>query len=309
MAKIEEGATAQAPTKKVRRGISNETKATSQLRFHEKDAANNGLFVGQLKEALVDFRTISADSKGLTSFAGLSIPRFVLHFTSNHTNEVEQRHVYQTILPVESNIATIPNGTEAWRVDNVFRWIKHILDVFYLKGRQLSEAEESALELNFCDFDEQGEYVPTEPEVVLAGYKTLFENAVAMLNGTWADAEHEATGKPCYKDANGKGLHIWMKLIRAKKNKGEWKNVGTNGELAFDSFIGEGAIELQKTNMPPSVLRIDSAKESITPKVVNKQPTIGVPGAPMAGGITVPTGANFNPNAGAYADAGEDMPF
>ena len=42
------GATAEVPTRKNRRGVSNETKAVSQLKFHEKDAAQNGLFIGHL---------------------------------------------------------------------------------------------------------------------------------------------------------------------------------------------------------------------------------------------------------------------
>ena len=45
------GATAEAPVKKVRRGVSNETQATSKLRFHEKDAAPNRLFMAQIGRA------------------------------------------------------------------------------------------------------------------------------------------------------------------------------------------------------------------------------------------------------------------
>ena len=44
------GVTAETPAKKVRRGVSNQTKAVAQLRFHEKDAATNGLFIGHLEE-------------------------------------------------------------------------------------------------------------------------------------------------------------------------------------------------------------------------------------------------------------------
>ena len=45
---------AQTATKKVRRGVSNKTQAVAQLKFHEKDAAQNGLFVGHLEEVRVD---------------------------------------------------------------------------------------------------------------------------------------------------------------------------------------------------------------------------------------------------------------
>lgn len=304
------GATAEAPTKKNRRGISNKTQAVSQLRFHEKDAASNGLFIGHLEEVRVDW-SVNADGK---SFTGLKVPRLTFHFASNHANVNEQRHVYQTLFPVESNVETIPGGKEEWKVNNVFNWIKHVLDVFYLKGRQLTEAEEDALGLSFIDYDEEtGEFIALDPEEVLGGYATLFNNASAMLNGQFNLAEGE-TPKPCYKDANGKPFNIWMKLLRHRKRKNDWINVGQNGELAFDTFIGAGAIEIQKPNTPPAILRLDLSKESITPKETKKQPTIGgqaMPGAAFAGGVFAGTpseGIGAGQQA-AFDAAADNMPF
>lgn len=299
------GATAEAP-KKIRRGVTNQTQAVTQLRFHEKDAAPNGLFVGHLEEVRVDW-SINADGK---MFTGMKTPRLTLHFTSNHANVNERRHVYHTLFPVESNINTIPNGLEEWKVNNVLNWIKHVLDVFYLKGRQLTEAEEDALSLTFVDYDDNGEYVAVDPQEVLDGYATLFNNVVAMLNGTFNLPEGE-TPKPFYKDGNGKPITVWMKLLRHRKRKAQWINVGQNGELGFDQFIGAGAIEIQKPNTPPAILRIDLAKESITPKEVKKAPTIGAPamGGVMAEGMpSVGMGAANNT---AFTDAlGDDvMPF
>ena len=301
----------EAPKAKLRRGVSNQTRATSQLKFHERDANPNGLFVGQLKEVSIDWRTIGADSKGLASFAGLSIPRLVFHFTSNHPNEAEQRNVYHNLLPVESNIDTIPGGEAEWQVNQVRAWIKHMLDIFYLKGRELTPIEEDALTLPFVDFDEQGEYVAVDPEEVIAGYAAVFKTASDMLNGRYSDAEREATGKPYYRDANGGPIKVWMKLLRCKRVKDGWRNV-TNGDLSFDPFIGEGVIELQKTNMPPAILKIDVSKESITPKEVNKQPTIGTPGTPIGGIVpsmmpNIPMGDNGTNSA--YAKANSEMPF
>ena len=43
-----EAAPAEAAPKKLKRGVSNQTQAVNQLKFHEKDAAQNGLFVGHL---------------------------------------------------------------------------------------------------------------------------------------------------------------------------------------------------------------------------------------------------------------------
>lgn len=301
-------ASAQTAVKKSRRGVNNQTKAVAQLRFHEKDAANNMLFIGHLAEVRVDW-SVNAEGK---QFTGMSVPRLTFHFASNHKTTTEQRHVYQTLNPVESNVATIPGGTEEWKVNNVFNWIKHVLDVYYLKGRELTEAEENALSLPFEDFDENNEYVSVETEDVVAGYRFIFENAAAMLNGTFNLADGEVA-KPVYKTADGKAIPTWLKLLRHKKVKGEWKNVVQNGELGFDGFIGNGAIELVKKDCPPTVLRVDLAKESITPKETNKAPSIGTPGmaAPMMGGVMAGSemSMGLGGNSSAFMDASEDMPF
>ena len=300
-------ANAQTVAKKVRRGVSNKTQAVAQLKFHEKDAAQNGLFVGHLEEVRVDWSN-NADAK---SFTGMSIPRLTFHFASNHANASEKRHVYQTLFPVESNVNTIPGGNEDWRVNNVFNWIKHILDVFYLKGREMTEAEEDALSLTFEDFDENGEYVSVEVEDVIAGYRAIFENAAAMLNGSFELADGEIA-KPVYKTSDGKYIPCWLKLLRHKKRKGDWINVGANGDLAFDGFIGNGVVELLKKDCPPTVLRLDLAKESITPKETKKTPTIGAPGmgAPAMGGVMAGAPSMSMPvDNGAFQAAGEEMPF
>ena len=300
-------ANAQTVAKKVRRGVSNKTQAVAQLKFHEKDAAQNGLFVGHLEEVRVDWSN-NADAK---SFTGMSIPRLTFHFASNHANASEKRHVYQTLFPVESNVNTIPGGSEDWRVNNVFNWIKHILDVFYLKGREMTETEEDALSLTFEDFDENGEYVSVEVEDVIAGYRTIFENAAAMLNGSFELADGE-TAKPVYKTSDGKFIPCWLKLIRHKKRKGDWINVGANGDLAFDGFIGNGVVELLKKDCPPTVLRLDLAKESITPKETKKTPTIGAPGmgAPAMGGVMAGAPSMGMPvDNGSFQAAGEEMSF
>lgn len=298
------GATADAPVKKLRRGVSNQTQAVSQLKFHEKDAAQNYLFVGHLHEVRVDW-SVNADGK---AFTGMKVPRLTLHFASNHANVNEQRHVYQTLFPVESNVDTIPGGKDDWKVNNVLKWMKHVLDVFYLKGRQLTEAEEDALSIPFVDYNEAGEYIPVDPEEIIAGYAAIFNNFAAIMNGRFNLAEGE-TAKPCFKDANGNFIKLWMKLLRHRKRKNEWINVGQNGDLAFDQFIGSGAIEIQKPNTPPSILRIDLAKESITPKEVKKAPTIGGIGNPMTMGAVTADYSQSMPQNGAFNAAGEEMPF
>lgn len=294
-----------ATPKKTRRGVSNKTQAVAQLKFHEKDAAQNGLFVGHLEEVRVDWST-SEDNK---DFPGISLPRLTFHFASNHVNVSEKRHVYQTLFPVPSNVNTIPGGTEEWKVNNVFNWIKHILDVFYLKGRELTIVEEEALSLPFDDTDDNGDYVVLDPEDVVAGYRVIFENATAMLNGSFGK-EGDEVSKATYKTADGKFIPCWLKLLRHKKRKNDWVNVTTNGDLGFDSFIGNGVVELMKKDSPASVLRLDLAKESITPKETKKQPTIGAPmigGGVMAGTETIMGGYGAGVDSAIAAD--NDMPF
>lgn len=302
---------AQTTTKKVRRGVSNKTQAVTQLKFHEKDAAQNGLFVGHLEEVRVDWSN-SEDSK---DFPSMAVPRLTIHFASNHTNASERRHVYQTLFPIPSNVNTIPGGSEEWKVNNVFNWIKHILDVFYLKGRELTEAEEEALSLPFDDTDDNGEYVVVDTEDVLAGYRAIFEATASMLNGEFNLADGD-TPKACFKTADGKFVPCWIKLLRHKKRKNDWINVTQNGDLGFDTFIGNGVVELLKKDMPPTVLRIDHARESITPKEVKKIPTIGSPNMsiPGMGGVVAnnPMGdvsGMYNPSFDASSAANGDMPF
>lgn len=302
--------------KRVRRGVSNTTRAVSHLKFHEKDAAANGLFVGQLSDVRVE-SSVNADGK---TFTGLEVPHLTFEFTSCHANADEKRYVYQTLFPVESNVDTIPEGKDDWKVNRIFAWIKHILDVFYLKGRELTPDEEDSLSLDFMDYEENNgviEYVSVEPETVLAAYKKLFEAAAAMMNGSYADKDKEATGKACYKDANGKSLPVWMKLLRyAKDKKGDWAAV-SRGDLAFPRFVGEGCLELMKAKEFPKVIRIDVIKESISPKEVKKTPTIGaqvmpaMPGAMPMGGVVGASDINMGaaPTNGAYEEADADMPF
>lgn len=298
---------AQNAAKRIRRGVSNQTKAVSQLRFHEKDASTqNALFIGHLEDVRVDWAT-NAEGK---QFTGESVPRVTLHFASNHTSATEQRHVYYTINCVESNVNTIPNGDEEWKVNNVFNWIKHILDVYYLKGREMTEEEEAALSLPFFDYDEEGNYVVVDVKDVLNGYAHVFNNFVSMMNGQFNLADGE-TAKPCYKTADGKFIPAWLKLLRYKKVKGDWKAVAQNGELGFDNFLGNGVVELIRKDMPPAILRVDLAKESITPKETKKAPTLGGIGAPGVGGVLAGSApVDLGMAAGsAFADAAADMPF
>lgn len=308
-----------APKKRRVRGINNETRAVVRKKFDEKRDANktNGLFIGHLENVEVNWATLKDDAN-IPQFAGMAVPYLTFTFCSNEANENDRKYTTVRFGAVESNTETIPGGKAEWKVNVIFQFMKHVYEVFVLKGRAMTEAEEDALTLPFEDFEDNGEggyqFVPLEPDVILNGYKTLFENYVKLLNNE---------GKPYYKSANGTILPIWMKLLRFIRAKNEWKSVLSGnqaGELAFPTFIGEGVIELFDANKQPSI-KLDIHKESIIYKeeaMKAKTPNVG---APVAGGVaaTMPNpafgGAPANPAFGGFPDSPipdanpNDLPF
>lgn len=305
--------------KKRRRGITNDTRATSRLKFDERRDANrnNFLFLGHLDNIELTWVTLGAEIQGMQSFAGCAIPVLVLTFASNDENESVRRYVTHRMMPAESNALTIPGGAEAWKVDSVLGWMKHVMDVFVLKGRPMTETEEDALTLSFEDSDEDGNYVPVEAEEVINGWKTIFENFLKIMNND---------GKPVYKTANGAIIPIWMKLLRFTKVRGTWAPVvrgkSTMGDLGFTNFVGEGCIELYKNQVAP-MLKVDGSKESIVYKEVAKPAAPAIPNAPMMGGVmagapampgmpTADANANNFGAVGGFPGTGnpaDDLPF
>ena len=299
-------------TKKVmRRGLGN-ARGTDRLKFsHELANPKTGLFTAHLDSVLVSMVKIGDDTTGMPSFNGLEIPKIVFTFASNEP-EVNRRHyIPLTLMAVESNVNTIPGGKEEWKINIVLNWLKHILDVFVLKGRDLTEEEESALQLPFIDFDENGDYVPVEPEVVIDGWKTLFENFENILVRGNEEGAY-------YKTKDDKNIPIWIKIIRYYKSRNGWQPV-TNGDLTFPNYVGQGCIELFKPNVLPSI-KVDTVKECILPMNIEKKkakepnmggmsnamPNIGggIPIDPMSAGM-----GGMNDVMNIAADAGSDMPF
>lgn len=292
-----------------RRGLGS-ARGTTRLKFTHELAKQNGLFIAHVDSVVVSTIQIGEEKTGMPSFNGLEIPKLTITFASNE-EEAAKRH-YQTLsfTAVESNAQTIPGGKDEWKVNTVFDWLKHILNVFVLKGRDLTEEEAAALSLSYEDFDENGDYVSIEPEDVIASWKTLFENFENIMN-------RGRDGQPVYKTKDGKPITVWIKLLRyIKTNKKGWQAIN-NGDLSFPSFVGEGCIEVFKQNTPVSI-RVDKVKESIIPMNIEKpktpnMPNIGGMGAPAMGGIPVMDnmgGMVDNSNLGNIAaDAAEDVPF
>ena len=297
----------QSETKKVlRRGVAS-ARGTARLKFSHELANRNGLFTGHLDSVTTSMIAIGEDKTGMPSFNGLEIPKIVFTFASNEPEANKRHYVTLQFTAVESNVETIPGGKEDWKVNSVFDWFKHILNVYVLNGRELNEEEAAALELSYTDFDENGEYVPVDANDVIAGWKTVFENFANILN-------EGNNGASYIKDKNGKDIPLWMKLIRYTKSKKEWKAVN-NGELAFPAFVGEGCIEKFVPNVLPSI-RLNAIKEAIHPMNIEKPktPNLGIAGgagsAPAMGGVSFDANAlNAEAFGAIAAEAAQDMPF
>lgn len=285
-----------------RRGLGS-ARGTARLKFGNDQAKPNGLFLGHLEEVKYSTITIGEDKTGMPSFNGFEIPKLTLTFASNEEDPNKRHYVSKTFTAVESNVNTIPGGKEEWKVNSVFDWLKHVLNVYYLKGRELTDEKAAALSLTFEDFDEQGEYVSVDTEIVINAWKVLFENFENIMN-------RGKDGKPVYHDKNNKFIPVWLKLLRYVKSRKSWTPIN-NGDLSLPQFVGEGCIEIYQQNAIPSI-KIDLVKETILIMNVEKPKTPNMPAvggmAPMMGGVAIdqtmnPMGTDIS------SQTLEDMPF
>lgn len=285
-----------------RRGLGS-ARGTARLKFGNDQAKPNGLFLGHLEEVKYSTITIGEDKTGMPSFNGFEIPKLTLIFASNEEDPNKRHYVSKTFTAVESNVNTIPGGKEEWKVNSVFDWLKHVLNVYYLKGRELTDEEATALSLTFEDFDEQGEYVSVDTEIVINAWKVLFENFENIMN-------RGKDGKPVYYDKNNKFIPVWLKLLRYVKSRKSWTPIN-NGDLSLPQFVGEGCIEIYQQNAIPSI-KIDLVKETILIMNVEKPKTPNMPAvggmASMMGGVAIdqtmnPMGTDIS------SQTIDDMPF
>lgn len=285
-----------------RRGLGS-ARGTARLKFGNDQAKPNGLFLGHLEEVKYSTITIGEDKTGMPSFNGFEIPKLTLTFASNEEDPNKRHYVSKTFTAVESNVNTIPGGKEEWKVNSVFDWLKHVLNVYYLKGRELTDEEATALSLTFEDFDEQGEYVSVDTEIVINAWKVLFENFENIMN-------RGKDGKPVYHDKNNKFIPVWLKLLRYVKSRKSWTPIN-NGDLSLPQFVGEGCIEIYQQNTIPSI-KIDLVKETILIMNVEKPKTPNMPAvggmAPMMGGVAIDQ--TMNPmSTDISSQTIDDMPF
>lgn len=287
------------PTTKVaRRGIAT-ARGTQRLKFNHTDVKPNGLFQAHLESVDVSVIKVGEESQGLPSFNGMELPRLRFLFASNEAEEAKRKYVTLSFTPAESNVETIPGGKSEWKITNILDWVQHLYKVYILKGREFTDEEVDALSLDYVDFDEHGQYVPVDPEVVVAAWTKLFNNVAEAFNAG-------KDGKPHYKTATNNFIPVWIKLIRYNKTKNGWTAIA-NGELAFPTFVGEGCVEIQKPNEMPSI-RFNAIRECFTPKDIDTKkkpqtPNMGMPTMPMSGGV------NFDSGVGAgIPDFGGEVP-
>lgn len=278
-------------------------RGTARLKFGNDQAKPNGLFLGHLEEVKYSTITIGEDKTGMPSFNGFEIPKLTLTFASNEEDPNKRHYVSKTFTAVESNVNTIPGGKEEWKVNSVFDWLKHVLNVYYLKGRELTDEETTALSLTFEDFDEQGEYVSVDTEIVINAWKVLFENFENIMN-------RGKDGKPVYHDKNNKFIPVWLKLLRYVKSRKSWTPIN-NGDLSLPQFVGEGCIEIYQQNAIPSI-KIDLVKETILIINVEKPKTPNMPAVggmvPMMGGVAIDQTMNLM-GTDISGQTIDDMPF
>ena len=294
---------AETNTKVVRRGIAT-ARGTQRLKFTHTDAKPNSLFLAHLDSVDVSTIKIGEESTGLPSFNGMEIPRLRFVFTSNEPEEAKRRYVTLSFTPAESNAETIPGGKGEWKVNTIFDWIKHLYNVYVLKGRELTEEEAAAFELPFVDFDEDGQYVPVDVETVVAGWTQLFNNIENAFN-------RGKDGKPCYKTADNKIIPVWIKLLRYIRTKKSGWSAIQNGDLVFPAFVGEGCVEIYRPNEMPAI-KVNQINECIIPKDIDtkkKAQTPNMPAMPGMGGA-VNLGSEMAGGFGDFAASGlaEDMP-
>ena len=299
---INEVATVQSvKPKRPRRGLTNEVVATSRLKFKPSDAdPSTGLFLAHLESVDVRMSNPKEDNTSRPSFNGLAVPYIVFTFASNEADASRRKYVSLNFSAVESNANTIPGGSEDWKVDQVFRYLKHILEVYVLKGNPMPAEMEGALTLPFEDFDEEGYYIQVEPEKILDGWRIVLENYANILN-TYNN------GKPAFVNpTNGNFVPVWIKLLASVKGKQGWKNL-QRGELTFPIFTGEGVVERAQNGVAP-VIRINSVSESLKAMVVEeaKTPTPLPTTGSMLGGVMAPSPMV---DAGASMVGIDDMPF
>ena len=248
------------------KGITNETRSTSQKKFKPDPAKWHGLCIGALVDVHVTDAEIKEDS-GMSSFQGKTIPRLNFIFESRLDPKGVKKSVYvHSYLAQEHTPESVTEDGD-WRWRQLISTVKHLLDV-YRDEKPFTSDEEKLMVVDFEDVNEDGVYLPQEADVIIDAFRKFFDNIVIMF---------KPDGKAIYKTPDGKDILVWMKLLL--DIKGAKVN---NGDYGFPGFPGEGLIEKYVDGVPPSLSINISKAENIIPK------------APTPAGTPPPTSGQGN---------------
>jgi len=249
------------------KGITNETRSVGLKKFKPSPEIRNGLCIGTLVDVNVGVAKIKNDSS-METFRNLEIPRLNFVFESRLDPEGVKTSTYiHSFLAIEHTPESIIDGKDGglWRWNQLSQTIKHLLDV-YRNNAPFTENELKMLSVDFED-EVDGVFKEQPASIVIAAYTKFFNNIVKLF---------KPGDKAIYKDANGKDIIVWMKLLL--DIKGYFVN---NGDFGFSSYPGEGLIEIYHQNIPPS-LSINIAKgENIIPKASGAAPAKAVAVTPI----------------------------
>lgn len=284
---------ATTPKKRKGFGVSANSTVTANLKFSESDADPRcGMFKAHIDR--VEY-AVSQQGPDAKTFPNCKLPRLTIYFASNHQDSAK-RVASKTFFPVEHSVDTIPGGKDYGKtIENQLKYITHLLQAVYYKGRKATEVEEDATMVYFDGVDDNNNFLPVDAQEVADAWGVYYKAVADMFNGEFNLPEGK-TAVPCYKQADGKIVPVWLKLIRGyKDSKGKWKENVNGGDLSLPNFIGSGVIEIARGNELPISIKLDINKERLTP--VPAAPKAAVPSMPGLNGIPggIPGGAPMTP--------------
>lgn len=291
----------QESPKKRRRGINNETRSTTRRKFTDKYLDPKTRLAGVMFHS-VEVKYATFKDTANSQFAGMAVPFIAFTLKSvTGKNDAEKAFIEIKYNAVESTTETMEGGDEAYKVDSQLSMMKHIIDVAVKNGKPLTDDELDGLELDFCDKDDDGNFIALDAQEVLDAYYKFYKFIVDMCN---------AESSLMFKGSDGKPVVYWAKLIRYIKSKKQWRAVNDD-QLGFPMFVGEGILERAIPNTAP-LIEINPATEQITlmQGISNtaKQPALGgvrQPGIPTQSANI----GNIGSEAGMGVSDRDDLPF
>lgn len=252
------------------RGITRETRGASVKKFNPTPEINDGLNLGFLTEVKMTKAVWDSDKDFAKQFKNKEVPRIAFVFNGD-----EDENGQSTGLYIHSFNA-LPAGSEGWKYDQIFGYVKHFIDTFTegMDEAQLDEYWNAIAPLLVLDLAEDEK----DADTILNAFAKFFEGIELVFNGGTKEM-------PLIKFVGYDEL-LWIKLLLYSNGKEV-----NRGDFGMPNFVGDGVIEKYREGLP-SRLSIKIQKgESIIPKekvAANVPPTASAPTATPAGGANKP---------------------